>query len=325
MNIYDPKNYGPIRDYIILKYVDELTKFKETIERSKGDIAYIKLIDLYEYAKMISPFFVFEDDPIRSNFAGISSFVEHIEWNLPNDFLLYPSLPDFKRMEVSPSSEPEEILEYIAMAIRLRLSHAVGTKENIKDFEKSNLTGECLDAAFLASDLAASLGFIAKVRIIEPGYLINSQLYMKNGGDHAFTIVSMGNRKFLIDLTYSQFFLVKRCLIEKIGLMRVRNTLAGYFMVNDRERQKVAEKILKDGWIELKGNVLKHYLDGFTLSYRNGLYYENTQDFSFTTPYTESDYWSFLSHEDDMLNHEPEETLGYQYRPLKGPRMKLHN
>ena len=34
------------------------------------------------------------------------------------------------------------------------------------------------------------------------------------------------------------------------------------------------EKIVKDGFVELTEHNFKHYLDGFTLSFRNGLFYE---------------------------------------------------
>ena len=59
----------------------------------------------------------------------------------------------------------------------------------------------------------------------------------------------------------------------------------------------------------------------FTVSFRNGLYYENTNDFSFTAPYSVEDYVKFLHGENSQLNIEGEENLGYQRRPLKDPMM----
>ena len=88
-------------------------------------------------------------------------------------------------------------------------------------------------------------------------------------------------------------------------------------MIMSEERKKVAEVLLKRGWIELDQNVFKHYMDGFAISFRNGLYYEQTNDFSYTTNYTASDYEKFLFGADTQILHEGDEVLGYQKRPLQ--------
>lgn len=324
MNVFDPKNSGPIRPGLFEKYIDQLTKIRNAIQSSKGDDAYVHLKELYDYVKIISPDFVFEDDKIRSNFARIAKFVEDTEETLPNDFLIQPSIQKFRDIKITPESKPEEILEFIVAVARKRLCHTIGFENDISKFEVQDLRRQCQGMSFFIGDLAKYLGYKVAVKVIEPGYLISSHLYIR-GGDHAFVLIYFEDRCFLIDCTYSQFFLVKRCLIEKTGIMRVKNAQAGYFMMLTEERKKVAEKLLRDGWIELTGDTLKHYLDGFTLSYRNGIYYEKTDDFSFTTPYTVDTYMDFISYCGDMLDYEKEETLGYQYRPLKNPKMKFHN
>lgn len=90
-------------------------------------------------------------------------------------------------------------------------------------------------------------------------------------------------------------------------------------MIVNESRIKVAEKILRDGWIKLEGNVLKDYLDGFALSYRNGLYYQKTEDFSYETRYSVNDYKNFLNGWDSQLNHESRLFLDSQKIPLQNP------
>ena len=95
-------------------------------------------------------------------------------------------------------------------------------------------------------------------------------------------------------------------------------------MLMSEERKKIAQKILKDGYIKLTPNVLKYYLDGFTNFYRNGTYYEETNDFSYEPTYQDSDYMAFLEGKDNQLNHEKEKYLAYQKLPLKNPNLNFH-
>ena len=84
--------------------------------------------------------------------------------------------------------------------------------------------------------------------------------------------------------------------------------------------------MLKDGFILLNEEVLKNYLDGFAISYRNGLYYEETNNFSFTTSYTPKQYIDFLKGNDNQLNYEKRSHLGFQQKVLqKKLSFKVHN
>ena len=65
----------------------------------------------------------------------------------------------------------------------------------------------------------------------------------------------------------------------------------------------------------------KCYFDGFALSFRNGHFYEQTNDFSYTTFYTLDDYKRFLDGEDNQINHESNYTLKLQSIPIKDPFM----
>ena len=80
-------------------------------------------------------------------------------------------------------------------------------------------------------------------------------------------------------------------------------------MLMDEKRKKVAEELLKNGFVELKDDTLKLYCDGFTLSYRNGLYYKYFGN-DYSTEYRVEDYIRFFNGEDSQLKHEPPTCLG---------------
>ena len=60
----------------------------------------------------------------------------------------------------------------------------------------------------------------------------------------------------------------------------------------------------------------KYYLDGFAISFRNGLYYDETGDYSFTTPYTFDEYIDFLNGKDSQVKREGKLVLGYHEKPV---------
>lgn len=142
-------------------------------------------------------------------------------------------------------------------------------------------------------------------------------------GFHCFVIIETNSNKYLIDCTYKQFFNQNRNLLERIGIPHLSGCDAGVFMLMDERRRKVAAKILKEGWIKLTPETFKDYMDGFLLSWRNGFYYETTNDFSFTTPYTADDYWDFLYGQKDLAEYEKIKNLGFQREPLKKPLLLI--
>lgn len=306
---------------LLPKYIERLTKLKNYIlEASSSDIAFDRIKELYQFAKDISKECCLGEDPERISYFKIAEFINLTDSLLPKERLCRQTIKQLNQKEPSTTSEPEEILDYLVSKTRAFLFMKRGHKDcQFVDLDLSNL---CKDSAFYIHDIARTLNISAKVKIIEPGFLFSSYLY-GGFGSHCFTLLYFDDRTFLVDCTYSQFFYVRRCLFERTGMMLSLNSSPAFFMEKDRRRWQVAKKILDDGWIELKDDELKSYLDGFTMFYRNGLYYENTNDFSFTTPYTVEDYMRFLSFDDDLLEHEPEDTLGYQLKPLKNPRMKL--
>ena len=93
-------------------------------------------------------------------------------------------------------------------------------------------------------------------------------------------------------------------------------------MLKDEVSRNIAQTILKRGWIEMNDDILKRYLDGFTLSFRNGLGFEKNKG-SLETKYSAEKYKIFLKGTDDMFNHECLSHIGQQEEPLKNTEFKL--
>lgn len=306
------------------KYMDELIKLRTFIlETNSSEKSLNRMKDFYQYIKLIESAIAFKYDKSKVIFDKIARFIEYVEDALPNDKLYYQKPIDLERdICILSCPEPNTILDYLVSKEKKRLFDKISMLQTGNSFEDFDLTNYCNKSALSIAIEAEGLGIHSEFKIIEPGYIINSKLY-GHRGCHSFCILHFDDRSFLIDCTYSQFFYKKRCIFEKTGIMNILNCSPAFFMMQDKKRWKVAKELLDRGWIELKGDVLKHYLDGFTMFFRNGLYYENTGDFSFTTQYTVDDYLRFLNYEDNQIAHEDKDFVGYQSRPLKNPRMKL--
>lgn len=305
---------------ILLKCIDAVQDYHRSFVYSTGDVKYDVLREMYNTVKVLSRGIKSQQD--AEKFFHVTYMMYKLVECCPNESILSWEPFDVKKtITLKEEADAEAILDYLVYRTRLFLYMKKGRLGEVP-FEQLDFASLCKDAAFYVYDLAESLGIKAKVEILEPGYLINS--YLCNGScKHACTVVYIDSLPYLIDCTYSQFFFQKRCLLDALGLVSMPSPMPGTFMVMNESRRKVAGTLLERGWIEFSKENMKDYLDGFTIFYRNGLYYELTGDFSFTTPYTDEDYEKFLGWDDDQLAHEPEEAVGYQYRPLKDPRMKF--
>lgn len=88
-------------------------------------------------------------------------------------------------------------------------------------------------------------------------------------------------------------------------------------MIKNESYKKIAQHLINFGWIEATEENLKAYFDGFAISFRNGIYYEDMKDIIFKTDYQAKDYISFLNGDGSQLEKEPVISLGRQMRPLK--------
>lgn len=288
-------------------------QYKDNILRSLSDNKKIQYYcDLCMYIKSISnQFYDREDQTVLKNYYLLVNCISDAADLLPFKYIIsnHPNTHMVKNIKTI-----EDVLDSIVQNVR----------NEIRGYNvKFDLKGKCSNAAIAVQDSADYYSLPYQFIRLYPGFSKNPNVC--NGSlRHCLGIISYNDKKYLIDCSYSQFFLLKRCMLDRIGLIGYAGASPGLYMKMDNFKEKVAKKILTDGWIELAPGVLKAYLDGFALSYRNGLYYEQTQDFSYTTPYSDEDYWHFLDFEDNQFNYEDSLTLGYQSRPLKNPEMTFY-
>lgn len=180
---------------------------------------------------------------------------------------------------------------------------------NINEIDMEN---NCIAVSFFVKEICDEWGINSRVIKIWPGYDADARLFGM-AGFHYANIIYIQDKEYLVDLSYKQFFKKNKSFLEEIGVIGLCAPLAGIFMLMDSERKQVAEELLKNGFIELKDNRFKAYCDGFTISYRNGLYYKNTNNL-YSTNYTNQDYINFvINKSDNQINHEAIRCLG----PLK--------
>lgn len=141
---------------------------------------------------------------------------------------------------------------------------------------------------------------------------------------HCFNIVEYESKRYLVDITYAQFFDKSMNHIGRMGIPKLEGPSVGYYMLLTDRSRDIAYKILTDGYIELDDEILKIYLGAFTLSFRNGLFYEDGNN-NFCVPYSIKDYKKFLKGTDSQVKHEKIKCLGRQQRPLNNPSMDFKN
>ena len=304
--------YERLENYIINKFNDFNTRLinksiEEKIRIFKEMYCFIKQLSL-----SLGPFYVNYRiyELIRKN-------IIELENKYLNEIFITNIIPNYNFIQsknLLSYQDNEYICHYIILKTRYFLHKEKASYNG--SFANLDLTNYCLKAINYIMKICHEKGIKATKIKINPGFSEKAKLY--NGGKfHYFAVIELNNKNYLLDPTYSQLFLLKRSIIDRIGIINLSGCDAGIFMYMDDERKLVADKILQDGFIKLNEDTLKHYLDGFAISYRNGLYYENTSDYSYTTNYTSKDYENFLKGLDSQINHEKISYLGYQRKPSK--------
>lgn len=208
----------------------------------------------------------------------------------------------------------EDYLDYVVYYARKQL---IANKNLRKNFNKYDVSNMCWDSSNHVSEASKLCDLKCHVIRIDPGFDEDSCL-LGGCGFHYFNIIEKSNKYYLVDVPYKQFFTECDTRLERLGVPYIFPPLAGIYMTLNSFRNQVAATINKYGWIELTDDVLKAYLDGFALSYRNALYYED-KELQFETKYTAQDYKNFLLHEDSQVHHEGTRVLGYQRELIKNP------
>lgn len=306
-------------------YRNEMIKLRMAIINATSFDAKMKLLkEAYAKAKDIVALCYIEGYGIYG-FQNIKDHVLECEKAIPKEYIL-ENKPKFIETykNISDIKDEEELLNALVFQARKKLLNIINMVLYRKlSLEQCDLSNYCLNASKIVKEICDQNNIQCEIVKLEPGYIFRSNLY-GNFGNHVFNIVTLNNKKFIVDLTYSQFFTIGKNLIERLGIPDIPSPNVGLFMTMSENRKKVANKILSDGYILITEEVLKDYLDGFTIFYRNGLYYEETNDFSFTTKYSSDDYKNFLKGKDNQANYEDTSWLGYQKRALKNLKLDFN-
>ncbi len=308
--VVDVFNYPSILD----TYYD----YQDFLQHAHSEEEKIRILkSAYSYTKKIASQF-YDGQSMSPLFIECRRKLISLEDELPNQFILNVS-PKFESKPM-PSSEENMIQNLVFKARKILFQYAKFRGET-KPFEQIDFMNYCSYAAHVIHGLCRSFHLPCVEMVIYPAFCKEAFLY-GGCGFHYFCFLH-GQQNYIVDITYSQFFLLRRSLLERIGIPGFAGCAPGIFMMMDEGRKNLAMKILQDGYFLVQEDTLKQYLDGFAICNRNGIYYEETQDFSFTTDYTFFDYIDFLRGKDHQLAHEPSKHLGLSLRPLQPFDLKI--
>ena len=205
-----------------------------------------------------------------------------------------PKLPD----SITNEHDCKSIMKYIVHETRSILN-------KYADIQTATLEKMCINSSSYVSTICE------KINISERAFWRSESL--SHGTFHCFNIVSIylsdgTTKNYLVDCTYRQFFTYADSFLERTGLPLNCGANIGTFMMLDESRKQMAEELLTNGYIELTGENIKHYFDGFIFAGRNGLYYEqlgktNIEIEDYEPQYTFEEYLDALYK--DGLKNEP--------------------
>jgi hypothetical protein len=299
----------------------------ELMKKELFDTDYsLKMLDyLYYKLKKNSKKYYLEGE-MTNYYLNLKQKVLNFEHKLSLDYICDTKIDYRNIKDINPYSktsslkyEVEDILDFIVNYARQSLINGDDVKEKYDILDVSN---ECNVSSSKVSYICNQLCVSCERLKIDAGYDFNARLY-NGAGYHYFNIVTISDKKYLVDCTYKQFFKTDKASLERLGIPLFCPPYPGTFMLLDEKRKEVAKTILKQGWIEATDENLKCYFDGFTISFRNGLYYENLGKISYDTDYTVEDYIRFIKGSDSQLKHENEECLGFQRKPLEDYTLKF--
>ena len=259
---------------------------------------------------------------VKSKICSLSRF-ENINHS---KIFLVESNPKISLDVLSRQDNGEDVIRRIVYDSRIELASSITQSRDLgvllNTLMLHPLRNSCFEASNIVNKVSSKYSIKSQSLIISPGFKKNLNL-PNDLRFHYFNIIVINGKKYIVDCSYRQFFLLANNCLDRLGIMHFTGISAGKAMLMDEKRKEVAMKILRDGYIEATEENIKAYLDGFAISFRNALFYEETNDFSYTTPYTALDYIHFFEGSDSQLDHESQDTLGFQLKLLKKPNMSF--
>ena len=271
---------------------------------------------LYEFLISISPsIYNYKKEKMNSSYKLIKQALKRIEKEFQEEYIISSS-PIIRESQ----NELDQIIEETRQYLYEENAYYDEDKKSIVSYEQLmntlSFVNQCGKASRKVKELCNKRGIKCRVVTIYPGYDKEAKLYGQTGF-HSFNIAKYKGEYYIIDCTYRQFFSIAGNHFERVGIVDSSGCKSGFFATQDKTRKKQAEELIEKGYIKIQVETLKQYLDPFTLSYRNGIYYEKTEDYSFQTEYTNYDYEKFLLGKDSQTRYESREFLGYLKRPVK--------
>lgn len=299
------------------EYYKQLRKYGKIIAENRNNYSLLSstMNEIYRFLRNIAPVFYCIEDYLDASelYHSLTTEVKHIESYLDEHFIIL-SEPNFTYQEKNPqkpkTNNYSDLLDWIVYMARVEYAYTnFWTKRT--SIDGLSFENKCVDMSKKIASICSLYGIDCVIKRINPGFEPTARLH--NGTDyHDVCIITLNNEYFLVDCTYRQFFMLKWNSLERIGIPFLSNAKPGIFMTLNDNRMSLADKLLKRGWIHLSKDNIKNYFDGFALSYRNGFYYDETNDYSFITNYTSSDYVNFLEGKDSQVKHEGERVLKLQ-------------
>lgn len=314
---------GYFRD---IKYQQEIKTYRYYIKGHEDNTAIVKnkLNELYQLMKDIAPLYADKNRNLDDAYRCFVVQLNLIERSAPLSFILdynldFDSSKEIVRKHKIKNENELDILEYIVHLGRCEIATSFLNSSNKEvDISKKNLTGKCSKISHYVKDECKRLGIPAKVCVISPAFYEEENVF-EYGKNHAFVMITIGKRTFIVDLTYSQFFHMHDNNLNRLGIPFLDCCAPGAYMMLDEKRKKFAKDLLEKGYFEATDENIKMYFDGFAISFRNGLYYEDLKSAIYETEYTASDYLNFIEGNDSQYNHEEREYLGRQKKILLKP------
>ncbi len=297
---------------IMSKNLNFNTSSIEVIDTMEEIYKYLKIISYSFYDKNLSMM----NDSYKYLIYQLYDILDNISntlYIIPKDSL-YNYEKNINKKNINTLNE-EELLEFIIHKVYDIFQNEY-TNLNSNNFKDFDLTNKCPKLSYIVFQVCERYHIKCDIVKLKAGF--SDDLYDGNRF-HYFNIVQINSKKYIIDCSYKQFFKIKTNIIEALGVPLYDTPLLGCFMLMDEERRKVSQELLKKCFISLTPENLKNYLDGFTISFRNGLFYEKTNDLSYTTSYNEEDYLKLLYSDISLIDYEGKEVLGQQSKPLNNP------
>ena len=271
----------------------------------------------YHFIKQIAPYY-YDGEYMVEDYNNLLYRLRRIE----KISLSSRNILEFHQL-FDPKNPPNgnDLLDYIVWQGRKEL---IDEKHMEKEDPTIDLyTWEFANMCFFCSKeieiTCNKLGIECHLICIAPGFdpSVDLNSYFKF---HYFNIIKYNQKYYLIDVTLPQFFQERYNHPGKLGVVGIDGPDIGCYMMHLKRGPEIAMKLFTDGYIELDEETFKTYMDSFTLSFRNAIYYEENDNIF---PYSIRQYRRFLNGKDSQANHEKTYCLGIQTRPLKNPDIKI--